>query len=151
MKSFTLSQSDAAPAPAFEIHLSPGLCEIYQSQQFPKALWLHQQLPAPAPMCSALHWVSSEQLAASLYPVHCLPLLSVPHTDIRHHTQYSTAFLQLWRFLTIPVIKKHVFSSCSLKPDLGINASCIKCAPLSPYLANYLTNMSQHHSTYSTP
>lgn len=42
------------------------------------------------------------------------------------------------------MIKKHVFSSVSLKPDLGINASCIK-------LANYLTNMSQQLSTCSTP
>ena len=55
MKSFF--HSDAA-LEHLEIHLSPNLSEIYQSQQFPKALWLHQ--PAPGSGSDVFRFTLSE-------------------------------------------------------------------------------------------
>ena len=57
MKSFAISHSDAA-LEHLEIHLSPNLSEIYQSQQFPKALWLHQ--PAPGSGSDVFRFTLSE-------------------------------------------------------------------------------------------
>ena len=72
MKSFFHSE---AALEHLEIHLSPNLSEIYQSQQFPKALWLHQ--PAPGSGSDVFRFTLSELGAAGGIFVSC-PLSPSP-------------------------------------------------------------------------
>ena len=107
MKSFTFFQSDAAFLHSKFICLLTSLRSISHSN-FLKRSGYTSQLPAQTPTCSALHWVSSEQLAASLYPVQCLPLS--PHTDNIHtaihlNIRESNVLNTLWMFLTIPWLR----------------------------------------------
>lgn len=150
MKSFTFFQSDAAFLHSKFICLLTSLRSISHSN-FLKRSGYTSQLPAQTPTCSALHWVSSEQLAASLYPVQCLPLSPMSHTLTIHmfnrtpsqHQRIECIKNSLNVFLTIPVTKKHVSSLGSLKLDPRINAYCILRAPLRAP-ANYLTNLPRH-------
>ena len=85
---FTFSESDAA-LQHLEIHLSPNLSEIYQSQQFPKALWLHQ--PAPGSGSDVFRFTLSELGAAGGIFVSCpMSPTRVPNTIITHKTINST-------------------------------------------------------------